>query len=64
MHDDATLSNPCGEIALESYELCNLSEVFPTNCESEEEFYEVLEYATFYHQLLHYCQHIAMNQIK
>lgn len=47
MHDDATLSNPCGEIALESYELCNLSEVFPTNCESEEEFYEVLEYATF-----------------
>jgi len=46
--DKAYLSNPCGEIQLENYELCNLSEVFPTNCESEEEFYSVLDYATFY----------------
>src|SRR3989344_2200529 len=44
----ATLCNPCSEINLESYELCNLSEVFPTNCESEDEFFKVLDYATFY----------------
>ncbi len=46
--DSAWLANPCSEIPLESYELCNLAEVFPTKCESEEQFYEALEYATFY----------------
>ncbi len=46
--DKAWLANPCSEIPLESFELCNLAEVFPTNCENEEEFYEVLKYATFY----------------
>ena len=38
----------CGEIPLESYELCNLSEVFPTRCKTKGEFYEALELAAFY----------------
>jgi ribonucleoside-triphosphate reductase (thioredoxin) len=46
--DKASLTNPCSEISLESYELCNLSEVFPTRCNSKKEFYEALELATFY----------------
>ena len=46
-HDDAVAVNPCGEIPLESFELCNLVEVFPTRIEPGE-FREVLELATFY----------------
>jgi ribonucleoside-diphosphate reductase alpha chain len=46
--DNASLANPCSEIALESFELCNLSEVFPSRCVNEDDFYEALEYATFY----------------
>jgi ribonucleoside-triphosphate reductase len=46
--DSASLANPCSEIALESFELCNLSEVFPSRCLNENDFYEALEYATFY----------------
>lgn len=46
--DKAWLTNPCSEIPLESFELCNLAEVFPSRCNSEEEFYEALEFATFY----------------
>ncbi len=46
--DKAWLANPCSEIPLESFELCNLSEVFSARCESEAEFYEALEFATFY----------------
>ncbi|HEY9191112.1 MAG TPA: fused protease/ribonucleoside-triphosphate reductase, partial [Sulfurovum sp.] len=47
-HDNAFLANPCSEIPLESFELCNLAEVFPSRCEDEEAFYRALEYATFY----------------
>ncbi|BAF69926.1 fused protease/ribonucleoside-triphosphate reductase [Nitratiruptor sp. SB155-2] len=46
--DRAWLSNPCGEIALESYELCNLSEIFISKCSNEEDFQKLIEYATFY----------------
>ena len=46
--DKAWLANPCAEIPLESFELCNLAEVFPSRCADEEDFYTVLEYATFY----------------
>lgn len=46
--DKAWLANPCSEIPLEDRELCNLAEVFPSRCSSEEEFYEATEFATFY----------------
>jgi ribonucleotide reductase alpha subunit len=38
----------CAEIPLESFELCNLAEVFPSRCVDESEFYASLKYATFY----------------
>ncbi|UPT76599.1 fused protease/ribonucleoside-triphosphate reductase [Sulfurovum sp. XGS-02] len=46
--ESASLANPCSEIALESFELCNLSEVFPSRCLNEDGFYQAMEYATFY----------------
>ncbi|MDD3591151.1 MAG: fused protease/ribonucleoside-triphosphate reductase [Sulfurovum sp.] len=46
--EKAWLTNPCSEIPLESFELCNLAEVFPSRCNSEAAFYEALEFATFY----------------
>lgn len=52
--DKATSTNPCAEIPLESYELCNLAEVFPTRCVDEngefskEEFERVLSLAALY----------------
>lgn len=48
MKDLAWLTNPCSEIPLEGFELCNLAEVFPTRCKDETEFYQSLKYATFY----------------
>jgi ribonucleoside-triphosphate reductase len=48
MDDKATLVNPCGEIALENFELCNLSEVFPTKCNNINDFYDSIKYSTFY----------------
>jgi ribonucleoside-diphosphate reductase alpha chain len=46
--DKAWLANPCSEIPLESFELCNLAEVFAARCNGDKEFYEALEFATFY----------------
>jgi ribonucleoside-triphosphate reductase len=46
--DRANLTNPCGEIPLEGFELCNLAEVFPSLCVDEGRIYTALEYATFY----------------
>lgn len=46
--DKATLTNPCGEISLENFELCNLAEVFPPRCANVERFNKALEFATFY----------------
>ena len=46
--DKASMVNPCGEIALENFELCNLSETFPPRCENKERFYEALKFACFY----------------
>lgn len=51
------INHNCGEIPLESFELCNLAECFPTKCFKmagtneyfdEDEFHKALEYATFY----------------
>lgn len=46
----ATLSNPCGEIPLEgaSGEMCNLSEVYPTNHDVYEDFLRTLKHAYMY----------------
>lgn len=46
--DNATLCNPCGEICLENFELCNLAETFPPRCADADAFYKALEYATLY----------------
>jgi intein/homing endonuclease len=48
LQDDATMVNPCGEIPLENFELCNLAEVFPPRCSEPQKFYKALEYATLY----------------
>ncbi len=48
--ETATLANPCGEIPLESKELCNVVEVFPTNCSTPQEFHKALSLATIYSQ--------------
>lgn len=46
--DEAVGLNPCGEIGLESYETCNLSETIPTRCRNIYEWYDAVRYATFY----------------
>lgn len=46
--DLATLCNPCGEICLENFELCNLAETFPPRCKNVKIFNKALEYATLY----------------
>jgi len=38
----------CSEIILESKEVCNIAETFPTVCENVEEWYEACQYSTFY----------------
>ena len=48
MPDKANLVNPCSEISLCNYELCNLSEIFPNRCKSPDDFMTVIKYATFY----------------
>ncbi len=40
------LVNPCGEISLEPFELCNLVSTVPSNCDSIDEWYQICGYAT------------------
>lgn len=47
-NDNAVGFNPCAEIPLESKELCNLAEFYPSRCSSKEEIWEAMEMATFY----------------
>lgn len=44
----ATGTNPCCEQTLESFEMCNLVEVFPTKHDSEEDFNRTLKFAYLY----------------
>lgn len=46
--DRAKLFNPCAEQPLSSHELCTLVETLPTKCETVDEWYKSLEYATVY----------------
>jgi adenosylcobalamin-dependent ribonucleoside-triphosphate reductase len=41
-------TNPCVEQSLEDRELCNVVEVFPSNCENFEEYMQALKYAYLY----------------
>lgn len=40
--------NPCGEITLESYELCNIAEVFISRCETFDDFKRAIKYGYLY----------------
>lgn len=46
--DKADLLNPCSEILLENFELCNLSQWYPSRCKNPEEYKLAQEYATLY----------------
>lgn len=46
------LPNPCGEIGLHNSELCNLSELFPTNHETLEDFLATIKVAYLYAKIV------------
>lgn len=46
--DAATGCNPCAEISLENYELCNLCDVLPARHASREDFLRTLKFAYLY----------------
>ena len=41
-------SNPCGEQTLESYEMCNLVELFPTRTTDKDDFLRTIKFAYLY----------------
>jgi len=51
----ATGGNPCLEQTLESYEMCNLVEVFPTRHETKEEFLRTLKFAYLFAKTITLC---------
>ena len=52
---DGIVTHNCGEIALESYELCNLVELFLNNITSYEEYLRCLKYAYLYAKTITLC---------
>lgn len=46
------LVHNCGEIPLNNYEFCNLSECFPTRCDTYEELEEAVRLATIYSSIV------------
>lgn len=49
---EGIVTGQCGEIGLESYELCNLVELFPCNCESEDDFMRTIKFAYLYAKII------------
>jgi hypothetical protein len=47
--------NPCGEQSLESFELCNLVETFPSRHEGQEDYLRTLKYAYLYAKTVTLC---------
>lgn len=44
--------NPCAEIALESHELCNLVEVFPSKHDDQQDFLRTIKFAYLYSKVV------------
>ncbi len=50
--DGNILVNPCGEIPLESGEVCNLVTINPIRCKDVNEWYKMVEYATLFSTII------------
>jgi len=57
--------NPCGEIPLEPYELCNLSMVIPMRCRDTADWINTLQYATMFSTIVSLvtCKYEKTNEI-
>ena len=45
---DVVVMNPCAEISMSPYELCNIPEIYPSNHDTWEEFKDTVKYAYMY----------------
>ena len=50
--------NPCGEVTLESFEFCNICDVFISACDDMQDFFETLKYAMIY------CKTVSLGKSK
>lgn len=54
--ENVVITNPCGEISLESYELCNLVEIFINRHTDYDDFINTLTYAYKYAKYVSLCK--------